>query len=96
VRVGEKIKFHKKTEIRGGKIWEGGREKIKLQRKIEIKVDKRVLKGQAKKVNLGWHMDRKDNHICAPSIHIGALVGVGSLWLEGSLLALPTRVNRPP
>jgi hypothetical protein len=29
---GEKIKFEKKTEIRE-KYWEGGREKIKLQKK---------------------------------------------------------------
>jgi hypothetical protein len=59
----------------------------------------RLKKGSGKankKVNLGWHMDRKDNFICAPSIHIGALVGVGPLWLEGSLLALPTRMNQPP
>jgi len=33
-----------------------------------------------KKVNMGCHMDRKENHINAPSIHIGALVGSGSLW----------------
>jgi len=38
-----------------------------------------VEKRQTKKINLGWHMDRKDNHINAPSIHIGALVGVGSI-----------------
>jgi len=30
-------------------------------------------------VTLGWHKDRKDNPINAPSIHIGALVGVGAL-----------------
>ncbi len=37
-------------------------------------------KGQRKKVNMGWHRDRKENPISAPSIHIGALVGAGSLW----------------
>ncbi len=37
-------------------------------------------KGQTKKVNLGWHRDRKENPISAPSIHVGALVGAGSLW----------------
>jgi hypothetical protein len=47
-----------------------------LQKKIEIRAEK----GQTKKVYLGWHMDRKENPIGAPSIHIGALVGVGSLW----------------
>jgi len=26
-------------------------------------------------VNLGWHRDRKENPISAPSIHVGALVG---------------------
>jgi hypothetical protein len=31
-------------------------------------------------VNLGWHRDRKENPISAPSIHVGALVGAGSLW----------------
>jgi hypothetical protein len=36
--------------------------------------------GQTKKINLGWHMDRKENIINAPSIHVGALVGASSLW----------------
>ncbi len=37
--------------------------------------------GQRKKINLGWHMYRKENPTNAPSIHVGALVvGVGSLW----------------
>jgi hypothetical protein len=31
-------------------------------------------------VNLGWHRDRKENPISAPSIPVGALVGAGSLW----------------
>jgi hypothetical protein len=55
---------------------EGGREKIKLPKKTEIRAEK----GQTKKVNLGWHRDRKENPISAPSIHVGALVGAGSLW----------------
>jgi hypothetical protein len=63
----------KKKEKRN---WVGTREKIKLQRKTEIRAEK----GQRKKVNLGWHMDRKENIISAPSIHVGALVGAGSLW----------------
>ncbi len=33
-----------------------------------------------KKVNLGWHMDRKKKPICAPSIHVGAPVNDSSLW----------------
>jgi len=53
----------------------GGREKIKLQKNTEIRAEK----GQTKKVNLGWHRDRKENPITAPSIHVGALVGAGSL-----------------
>jgi hypothetical protein len=72
VGAGEKIKFQKKN-LRSGKFcfWEGGEEKINLQKKIEIRAEKR----QTKKVNLGWHKDRKENPISAPSIHVGALVG---------------------
>jgi hypothetical protein len=40
----------------------------------------RAEKGEIKKVDLGWHRDRKDNPISAPSIHVGALVGADSLW----------------
>jgi hypothetical protein len=47
-----------------------------LQTKTLIKAEK----GQTKNVNLGWHRDRKVNPISAPSIHVGALVGAGSLW----------------
>jgi hypothetical protein len=54
----------------------GGGEKIKLQKKTEIRAEK----GQRKKLNLGWHRDRKENPISAPSIHVGALVGAASLW----------------
>jgi hypothetical protein len=54
----------------------GGGEKIKLQKKIEMRVEK----GQIKKVKLGWHRDRKKNPITAPSIHVGALMDAGSLW----------------
>jgi hypothetical protein len=46
-----------------------------LQKKTEIRAEK----GQTKNVNLGWHRDRKENSISAPSIHVGALVGAGSL-----------------
>jgi hypothetical protein len=46
-----------------------------LQNKTEIRAEK----GQTR-VNLGWHRDRKENPISAPSIHISALVGAGSLW----------------
>jgi hypothetical protein len=37
----------------------------------------RAEKGQTKKVKLGWHRDRKENPITAPSIHVGALMGDG-------------------
>jgi len=46
------------------------------RKKTEIKAKK----GQTKKVNLGWHRDRKHNPINTPSIHIDALMGVSSLW----------------
>ncbi len=60
--------------------WAGDGEKIKLQIKPEIKSDQGWEKGKQKKVNLGWHRDRKENRISAPSIHVGALVGAGALW----------------
>jgi hypothetical protein len=60
----------------------GGREKIKLQKK---KTEIRAEKGQRKKVNLGWHKDRKENPISAPSIHIGALVGASCFTLAGTM-----------
>jgi hypothetical protein len=56
--------------------WEAG-EKIKFQKK---KTETRAEKEQRKKVSLGWQMDRKENPISAPSIHVGALMGAGSLW----------------
>jgi hypothetical protein len=40
----------------------------------------KVEKGQRKKVNLKWHKVKKENFINAPSIHVGALVSVGSFW----------------
>jgi hypothetical protein len=45
---------------------------------LENKTKVRAEKGQTKKINLGWHMNRKENPITAPSIHIGALVGADS------------------
>jgi len=68
--VAEKVSKARKTKLGGGG------EKIKLQKKTEIRVEK----GQKHKVNLRWHRNRKENPICAPSIHIGALVGASSLW----------------
>ncbi len=37
-------------------------------------------KGKENKSILGWHMDKKKNPISAPSIHVNALMGAGSLW----------------
>jgi hypothetical protein len=37
-------------------------------------------KDKQKKVKLGWHRDRKENPISAPSIHVAALVAAASLW----------------
>jgi hypothetical protein len=51
-----------------------------LQKKTEVRAEKGLRKGKRKEVNLGWHRDRKENPITAPSIHVGALVGPGSLW----------------
>jgi hypothetical protein len=54
-----------------------GGEKIKFQKeRTEIRAEK----GKTKKINLRWHKDRKENPISAPSIHVGAPVGAGSLW----------------
>jgi hypothetical protein len=55
----------------------GGWEKFQKQKK---KLRLGLRKGKETKINLGWHMDRKEKPISAPSIHVGALVGVGSLW----------------
>jgi len=65
----KRFKSQKKNKPRGG-------EKIKLKKK---KTEIRAEKGKRKNVNLGWHRDRKENPISAPSIHVGALVGAGSL-----------------
>jgi hypothetical protein len=68
-------KKKKKKRNRGG----GGGE-IKWHKTTEIRAEK----GETKKVNLGWHRDRKENPISVPSIHVGALVSAGSLWLNQS------------
>jgi hypothetical protein len=65
--------MHKEKEKRN---WVEGGEKIKLQKKLRSGLNK----GKQKKVSLGWDRDRKENPISAPSIHVGALVGAGSLW----------------
>ncbi len=67
----------------GGKSFESkkkkklgaGRGENKVAKKTEIRAEK----GQRKKVNLGWHRDRKENPISAPSIYVGALVSASSL-----------------
>ncbi len=57
----------------------GGQGENKVpKRKTEIRAEE----GQRKKVKLGWHRDRKEIPISAPSIHVGALVGAASLWLN--------------
>jgi hypothetical protein len=72
---GKSFKSRKKKKKRKKRNQVEGREKINSKKKTEIRVEK----GQRKKVNLGWHRDRKQNPITAPSIHVGALVGAGSL-----------------
>ncbi len=56
----------------------GRGEKFQKQKKKRTEI--RAEKGQRKKVNLGWHRDRKESPVSAPSIHVGPLVGAGSLW----------------
>jgi hypothetical protein len=46
----------------------GGRGENKVQKKKKLRSGLR--KGKEKKVNLGWHRDRKENPISAPSIHL--------------------------
>jgi hypothetical protein len=67
--VGEREKFQKRKKEKLG--WGRGENKVKKKKTTEIRAEK----GQRKKVNLGWHRDRKENPISAPSIHVGALVG---------------------
>jgi hypothetical protein len=45
----------------------------------ENKVPKKKKK-KKNRVDVGCRRDRKENPISAPSIHVGALVGAGSLW----------------
>jgi hypothetical protein len=66
----------KKNRDQGEKKLGRARGENKVAKKTEIRAEK----GQTKKVNLGWHRDRKENPISAPYIHVGALVGAGSLW----------------
>jgi len=66
-----------------------GGEKTKLQKKTEIRADQ----GKQKKVNLGWHRDRKRNPISAPSIHVGALVGAAFTLAKGRVLSSSNRLG---
>jgi hypothetical protein len=68
----------------GKKNWEGDGEKIKLQKKSEIRAEK----GETKNVNLGWHRDKKESPISAPSMDVGAVVGASLLWLAQLLMQL--------
>ncbi len=62
--VGRKSLKRKKKKKKGKENWVGAGEKIKFQKnKTEIRSEK----GQTKKVNLGWHRDRKEKRI--PSVH---------------------------
>ncbi len=73
--MGKVSKAHKKrNQVRDG-------EKIKLQKKPKIRAEK----AQTKKVNLGWHRDRKENPVSAPSIHGGAL---GGCWFTLALFSI--------
>jgi hypothetical protein len=56
----------------------GGRGENKVAKKPEIRAEK----GQTKRVNLGWHRDRKENPISAPSIHFCC---TGGCWFTLAL-----------
>jgi len=71
---GEKINFPQKKKNKGKKTGWGAKRNKVAKKKTKI----RVGKGQTKKINLGWHKDRKENPVNAPSIHVGELVGLGS------------------
>jgi hypothetical protein len=64
----------------GDRKWMGGKS-FKSKKELRSALRK-AEKGQTKRVNLGWHRDRKENPISAPSIHVGALVGAASLCPE--------------
>jgi hypothetical protein len=42
---------------------------------------------------MGWHRDREENPISAPSIHVGALVGVAHYGPVGINVLEPGAVN---
>jgi hypothetical protein len=66
-----------------GKVSKAKKKKLgrgRGQNKVAKKKLRSGLRKGKEKVNLGWHRDRKENPISAPSIHVGALVGAGSLW----------------
>ncbi len=66
----------------------GGEEKKKVQKKNQPRLKKGKRKGQLEFTTLvsqgtGW--DKRGAPMSAPSIHIGALVGAGSLWPVSSI-----------
>jgi len=81
-----KKKIQKRNRVRGG-------EKIKLPKNAEIRAEK-GREREGLKVNLGWHRDRKEHPISAPSIYVGALVGAGSLWPPIFKLGVPSLTYR--
>jgi hypothetical protein len=70
----------------------GGQEKKKVpQKKTNLGCGKGKKKGQlefATLVSPGTGRDEKGAPMSAPSIHIGALVGAGSLWPQWCCLQL--------
>jgi hypothetical protein len=65
----------KKAKIKEKQNWEARVENKGAKKKLRSGLIT-AEKGQTKEVNLGWHRDRKENPISAPSIHVGGLVGV--------------------
>jgi hypothetical protein len=76
--VGGREKFQKqrkeKEKLGGGR----GENKVKKKNKLRSGLGK----GKEKKVNLGWHRDRKENPISAPSIHPRWCTG--GCWFTGA------------
>jgi hypothetical protein len=74
-----------KKKIKGKKAWGRGQGENKV---VKQKLRLGLRKAKETKVNLGWHKDRKDKPISAPSIHVGGcwFIRVNSLGLLNKIL----------
>jgi hypothetical protein len=84
-KLGEKIKLQKKKLRSGGKkTGKGTGRKLSCKKKTEIRAEK----GQRKKVNLGWHRDRKRNLFIHPRWC------TGGCWFTEPMTNRPSCANR--